>query len=210
MSNEIERFIHAGRTVVIYYDEMAESPRKAFSQTATLVCWHRRADLGDKQVRNAISPKDIVREALASGDRILAILPLYLYQHSGMTMRCTPFGDTFDSGQVGWGYVSRSSAITMGCVGTYIDHETKETKTYDKAYFEQTIRDEVAEYDLYLKGECYEYAVLDDDGDVLESCCGYYGDIKYVREEAKTAAEGAVGLLRVNGGCDKSCADGAP
>lgn len=35
-------------------------------------------------------------------ERYAFILPVYCYEHSGMTIKTGPFGDPWDSGQAGW------------------------------------------------------------------------------------------------------------
>lgn len=195
--NEIERFEHAGRTVVICRDEMAENPRKDFadSNIATLTCCHRRYDLGDERHSEPMSVKDIVRKVRGDGDKVLAILPLYLYDHSGITMRTERFSDQWDSGQVGWAYVTKSKAEKVGEPG-------------DKTHFEAIIRQEVATYDNYITGSVYGYVVLDQDDDVLESCWGFFDRLDYVRKEAREAAEHARDKGQVDGKCEATCEGG--
>ena len=45
---ETEQFDH-GIVGKIYFDEDPLNPRKEWDQAATMVCWHRRYDLGDEQ-----------------------------------------------------------------------------------------------------------------------------------------------------------------
>jgi hypothetical protein len=187
----IETFTHAGRTVSIFYDNDPVNPCKNYDQLATLACWHRRSNLGHEQIQ-PMSEEEL-RERVGE-EEILAVLPLYLYQHSGMTISTTPFSCRFDSGQVGWAYVTRASAKKMGCVGDRHSYESGKSVvvgTWDEAAYKEAIEGEVATYDLYLTGECYGYQITGSDGDELDSCWGFLGDLKYVREEARSAAEHA-------------------
>jgi hypothetical protein len=195
--NEIERFEHAGRTVVIAYDEDAESPRTAYDNLATLFYAHRRLTLGDEEMREPLSAKELIRMLKGRGEKVLAILPLFAYEHGGVTMSAgsslgvgNVYADRFDSGQVGWGVVLASQAEKMGCVGTFTDPRTGKTTTYDRAFFEGAIKGEVSTFDDYLTGQVFGYMVEGRDGEVLDSCWGFYGDLDYVREEARSAAEG--------------------
>lgn len=194
--HKIESFQHAGRTVTIYLDPEPFSPREE-DNLATLACWHRRAHLGDKQIEG-MSAADMKAKALFEGDPILAMLPLYIYDHSGITMRTgtngNPFSCTWDSGQVGWGYITKSSAEKMGCTGQHWRHEPGETAAiadgvWDVARWEEAITGEVKAYDSYLTGDCYGFKITGIDGDEIDSCWGYLGDLAYCREEAKSAAE---------------------
>lgn len=187
---EIERFEHNGFTCVIYRDPEPPNPRE-WDNLATLACWHRRANLGDKQIEG-MTFKQVVKMVRDDGDKILALLPLMLYEHSGMTMwtgdrpRGWPYNCRWDSGQVGWGYVTKKQAEKMGCIlgqkyemtrqkrdadGNLTDErEVIRTGVYDREFFEDAIRAEVKAYDDYLTGACYGYEVLDEDGDHIDSC----------------------------------------
>lgn len=93
------------------------------------------------------------------------ILPLYLYDHSGITMSTSSFSCGWDSGQVGWIYITKQQIEAEGWT-------TEQAKKY--------LEGEVETYDNYLTGNVYGYKVIkeDEDGDEedLDSCWGYYGD----------------------------------
>lgn len=101
-------------------------------------------------------------------------LPLYLYDHSGITMNCCGFSDRWDSGQVGWIYTDKNTVLETG---TDIKRNWKET-----AY--KWMEGEVEEYDMYLQNEVYgiiteEYngegdPEDDDSWSDEESCWGFY------------------------------------
>jgi hypothetical protein len=175
----LESFEHHGRTVKIYIDRDAESPLGVFDMLSTLACWHRRLDLGHNDARLAepMTLEQLRERVKDAGDEILAALPLYIYQHGGVTMRTGPFSDTWDSGQVGWGYITKTSAERMGCVD------------WTEAKLKEAIKGDVETYDTYLTGQVYGYTVTGREGAVIDSCWGFYGDLPYVRTEAKSAAE---------------------
>jgi hypothetical protein len=103
----------------IYQDEDAPNPRKEFDNLGTMICWHRRYDLGDKHNYSDIcdflasitglEDEDITEEELLAKfkERGDILLPLYLYDHSGITISTGPFSCPWDSGQVGWIYCSK-------------------------------------------------------------------------------------------------------
>jgi hypothetical protein len=81
----------------------------------------------------------------------------------------------------------------MGCVGERhdrVDGETVVVGVWDETALEDAIRGEVKAYDSYLTGDCYGFKITGIDGDEIDSCWGYLGDLAYCREEAKSAAEG--------------------
>lgn len=153
----------------IEYDEDPISPRE-WDHLGTMVCWHSRYRLGDEQPTGRPEeykyPKDCIR------------LPLYLYDHSGLTMNTTGFSCQWDSGQVGWIYVSREKARKeMGW---------KRITKGDEASILNFLRGEVEEYDKYLTGDVWGFIVEDESGEHLDSCWGFYGE-EYCRQEGEDA-----------------------
>jgi len=129
-----------------------------------MACWHDRSYLGDVQLqRNEESFKSWMFRHAPKGS---IVLPLYLYEHSGMTMRTTPFHDPWDSGQVGV-IVATPDAIRGGYKVKRI------TKPLRKAA-EAALRKEVEIYDQFLRGQCWGYVFTDDDV-TIDSCSGFFG-----------------------------------
>lgn len=211
---EFERFEHAGRTVVLCYDPDCPSPRDNDGCLCVMACWHRRENLGDRQINPDTCPFDasdkaeFVADLESGGDKVLAIVPIWIYQHSGIALKAQverpgyPFTCQWDSGQVGWAYVMESRAKELECVGSY-QHDG-ETITWDKARYEADMAQEVELYDRWSRGEFAGYIVEDEDGDKLESCWGF-DDVDYCRAEAKSVAESARGPGQVDGGCNSTC-----
>jgi hypothetical protein len=157
----VDTLEHANRKINVCIDPEPFNPRKEYDNATVMVCWHRRYNLGDEQIEPQSS--DELKEAYAErGDPILAILPLYLYDHSGLSMRTGAFSCSWDSGQVGWIFIPQSKVDLMGFVG------------YTLEQYENVLRGEVETYDAYLTGEVYGYQILGMDDDVLESCWGYF------------------------------------
>lgn len=218
MDLAIERFQCNGFTVVLYQDPEPPDLRKDYDNLTTLACWHRQYYLGDRQIEG-MRLKDMVKMLKDEGEKVLAIMPLYLYEHSGMTMcACRsnldrprtryPFDCRWDAGQVGWGYVTEAQAIKMGCTPGETYKGQQEDGVYDKAFFENAIIAEVEAYDMVMTGQVYGYQITDEDGDDVDSCWGFIGDIDYVRKEAREAAESAEPIGKVHGGCTASCEGG--
>ncbi len=113
-----------------------------------------------------VSVKDI--EAVSGGE--LVVLPLYLYDHSGLTMNTTGFYCPWDSGQVGYIWTTMKR-IKEG-------RPEKRTKKEWRDLALTILRGEVEVYDQYLRGDCYGYIEekLRPDGEWEEliSCWGYY------------------------------------
>jgi hypothetical protein len=62
-------------------------------------CWIDEDDLLD-----SFESRD---EVISLIEESYVILPLYLYDHGGITMKTSPFNDPWDSGQVGWAYAHK-------------------------------------------------------------------------------------------------------
>jgi len=163
-----------GYTVELHLDESAESPRLN-DNLGTMVCWHAHYELGDNHEFQ--SPKDAMEHILKTG---AVWLPLYLYDHSGITMNTTGFSCQWDSGQVGYIFVERDKVLK--------EYHGRALTRALRAKVEGVLKAEVATYDQYLRGAVYGY-VVKKDGKVLESCWGYYGDQAYVLADAKRVVD---------------------
>lgn len=182
-----------GLTIEIDQDECPESPRE-WDNVGTMVHWHRRYDLGDRRVSDARSfllelmqdrewreqqkevPDEIPDEHISSYiDKHFWILPLFLYDHSGLSMRIRNFDCSWDSGQVGFIYTEKC------------DEPDEETAR-------QTMKSEVKTYDQYLTGDVYYFIIKDDNGNILDSCSGLFG-YEYAKEAALEAAQGLAETL---------------
>lgn len=173
----IETIKHAGKTIRIFHEERPDSPREAFDNATIMECWHTRYNLGDKQIERC-SEEEMKEKYAEMGDPILAILPLNLYEHSGLSVSTGSFACSWDSGQVGWVFITQSKSDEMGFAGW----------TLDKLV--EAIKGDVETYDHYVSGRVYYFTIKGRDGDDLQSVGGFYGHMDGVIEDAKEAAEG--------------------
>lgn len=102
------------------------------------------------------------------------IEPIYLYDHSGITINTTGFSCPWDSGQVGWIYVSYDNIQKEYGVVT--------PETIEKA--RQVLISEVREYDYYLTDQCYGFKLYESNEEIA-SCWGFMGEIRDVQNEIK-------------------------
>ena len=164
--------------IEISYDEYPGSPRE-WDNLGTMVCFHRRYSLGDKHNYNFnhYDGWDEMKEDIIKQENVHTILPLYLYDHSGITISTSPFSCRWDSGQVGWIFISKDKVKKEGI---------------DESKVEKYLEGEVGEYDKYLTGEVYCYRVYEintcslghEHKELIDSCCGFY-DFEQCLEEAK-------------------------
>jgi len=167
---------HNGCTIKIERDPDPPNPRTENDQLGKMLCLqHSRYSLGDK---HSMSREEIL-DYVARDDVIS--LPLYLYDHSGLTMRTTPFSCPWDSGQVGF------IAVTKERVRKEYGYKRVSRKLIKRV--EGYLRNEVSEYDQYLTGEVYGYTVTFPDG-TQESCWGFYGSDAALNEARAMADVG--------------------
>lgn len=171
--------------IEIIKDESPESPR-AWDNFGKMICFHRRYDLGDDHNFNLDDYDDFVQYLKDEHDAAV-ILPLYLYDHSGITMSTGPFGCRFDSGQVGWIYCTNKDLKELEQT-----HSGQPLEERAKVLLEG----EVETYDQYLRGEIYGFHISKlstcDHGhehkDLIDSCWGFYG-VEDCMDEAKSIVE---------------------
>jgi len=174
--------------IEIFPDDDPMNPRTDYDPLGSMICFHRRYRLGDK---HDFSDPDDARMFLKNKRRIAIVLPLYLYDHSGITMSTSPFSCPWDSGQVGWIYITREKVREeYGC------------KRISKKMIERVkgyLINEVKEYDQYLTGDVYGYCITeidpndpDEEGEEVDSSWGYFGD-DYCMDEAVSVVKHLIG-----------------
>lgn len=96
------------------------------------------------------------------------MMPLYLLDHSGLAMQTESFQDLWDSGQVGWTYVSKEDALK--------EFGASKMTGAVRQKAEELLKSEVAVYDSYLRGECYGFELYKN-GELSDSCWGFMGEL---------------------------------
>jgi len=240
--------------LAIMIEEYPRNPRE-WDNLGTMICWHSRYSLGDEH--NYKTPQDFyfamaeeimgdtrkveemteeeIKDFVLESDE-LVILPLYLYDHSGITMNTTGFSCPWDSGQVGWIYALKkwfrdATGYTeaelfskdrhrIPEVGEHVrvkGHENKGIDGFGKVTMldkqqsqvivdfdyhkisshknpknivkvslddiievmancaEEILQNEVEVYDCYLRGDVYGFVLEDLEGNLIDSCFGFYG-----------------------------------
>jgi hypothetical protein len=162
-----------------------ESPRED-DNLGTMICFHSRYNLGDKHNydHRDYNGWEEMKYAIIKKDDVAIILPLYLYDHSGITMNTTGFSCRWDSGQVGFIFISKEKIREEYGVKKITKKLIEKIKTY--------LINEVNTYDQYLRGDVYGFRIteLDENGEdvkEVDSCWGYYG-IDFSMEEAESVA----------------------
>jgi hypothetical protein len=163
-------------------DEAPFNPRTEYDNLSKMICFHNRYDLGDK---HDFKSKDYLswaemKKGIEKEFNIAVILPLYLYDHSGITMKTTPFSCIWDSGQVGWIYITKEK------LRSEFGKKRLSKQLIEKG--EKILLGEVETYDDYLTGNVWRYNIWkkDDTDEIsIASCGGFFGDIDNCMKEAE-------------------------
>ena len=152
-----------GVRLSIYVDEDADSPR-IWDTLGTMICWHRKHSIGDKhnfqcveeftdylslgvgiEVEDGYGITDEQREEL---EKHIILIPIYLLDHSGISISTNPFNCKWDSRQIGYIYVlKKDAAKELGIL----------TTLFDQQKVEEILVGEVKDYNDYLTGNVYRY-----------------------------------------------------
>ena len=164
--------------LVVEHDNDPMNPRTEWDNITTIVCFHKRYDIGDKTDYKSsdFDSWDEMEKHITRMEDPIVIKPLYLYDHGGITIRTSPFGCSWDSGQVGFVYVRKQDVRDNFFIKRCGQRITERVDVL--------LDGEVEVYDKYLIGEVYGYEILkvvvDEDGDEhekgLERCGGYFDE----------------------------------
>lgn len=157
-----------GYRVNIYPDLDAEDPRE-WDNLGTMVCFHKRYNLGDKHNFTVEELQEYVER-----DDVIA-LPLYMYDHSGIGISTNnssyPYNCPWDSGQLGYIVVELDKVCKEFGWKTFTEENRKKVI--------QQLQGEVETYHQYVSGDVWGFVieVKKDCGyyHPLDSCFGFYG-----------------------------------
>lgn len=151
--------------VRVVYDRDPESPRED-DNLGTIYHWHPNYQLGER-----VSIEEV--ERMVRGRLIW--LPVYMFDHSGVTIATTPFACPWDSGQVG----------IIAVTPEECDSNWGEWK-WTIAQAKEMLAHEINTYDQYLRGEIFGFFV-EVKGEIVDSCWGFYSE-RHAWDEAQAAS----------------------
>jgi hypothetical protein len=160
MNDIIETIEYKNYNIELCYDTYPDDPRKAWDNLGTMAFYHKRYNLGDEHRFN--DPEELLEWIEDNKDDIY-YLPVYMYEHGNITISTSAFSCRWDSGQLGFIYITKQDAEKNGI-----------TKPYE------LLEHEVKVYDYYLRGDTYMAVIIDNEGEVVDSQSGYLGE----RDEA--------------------------
>jgi len=186
MDNLIETIEYKGYNINIYPDTEPDSPRN-WDNLGIMVCFHHKYDLGDKTdlTFDEFEGWEELEKYLVKEKQAIVIAPLYMYEHSGISIKIGSFYNCglsqgharFDSGQIGFIYVDKETLIK--------EYGIKRITQKIKNTARGVLEGEVETYNNYVSGDGYGYQVEDKEGNDIHSCWGFYGEDDYMIEQAK-------------------------
>ena len=194
-------------TLEVINDYCPESPR-AWSNLGTMICWHGHYDLGDKHSfdnpdefmqhlyldvmgkhwcddHESDDWQDVYKELQETN--LVLIKAINMYDHSGITVSTSnayPYNDLWDSGIVGFIYVTKK---------TIFEECSDITEENWKERADKYLEGEMETYDQYLTGDVYGYRLTKkvtiydicphcgevikecENEEEVDSCWGFYG-----------------------------------
>lgn len=162
-----------GVSIEIEYDQDCYRPYDG-DDGIKIVILHRNYNNPNKDVGTTA---DEVLEWCKQNAREWFITNLFMYEHSGVALRAgerNPFGDPWDSGQVGIIALKKS--------------EWGKGKGERNAKRLEYAKNAAEHYGQWMNGETYGYVIKNADGDDLDSCWGFIG-MDDVEQEARASAE---------------------
>lgn len=140
----------------IFRSENPTNPRN-IDRITKMICFHKKYLLGDHHSYNSSDYNnwEELKQDIIQNENPAIIKPLYLYDHSGITISTSPFNDPLDSGQIGFVFIPKEYHV-------------------EENLFETLIQLEVSDYDNYLTGNIYNMILYKDNKiiEIFEDFCG--------------------------------------
>jgi len=172
------------KKLIIKTDDFGESPREWECNIGVIAYKHRRYTLGEEKIDDPIDfllnlygieatnmpyTNETLKKLMGQASKYgYVLLPVYLFDHSGITISTTPFSCPWDSGQVGFIYTNLKRVQEMG-------HNWKKWSEKRREQVREWLKGEIKIFDQYLRGDVYGF-IIEEDGEEIDSCWGFYGE----------------------------------
>ena len=144
----------------IRYDENPENPRR----------WENVGKiLSSSKYINSECTAEYLKASKVS-------LPIYMLDHSGISVSTTPYNIRWDSGLIGYICVTDEDAREK-----LFSKDEEVPLAEIRKLAEAVLQGEVETLDQYMSGEVYYFTVEDEKGVVVETCAEFYG-LDYTEE----------------------------
>ena len=152
------------------FDDLNPCSPREFDNLGTMVCFHRRYNLGDEtELKSSdFSSWEELENYLYKEEDALIAIPVFMYDHSGLWINTTGFSCPWDSGQIGYIYISKEKVRR--------EYSCKRISKKLKKIISEMLCSEVDLYNDYLSGNVYGFTLTDkENAEEIDSSCGFYG-----------------------------------
>ena len=187
----IKEFPYKGHNLrLIDTDADSSSPRE-FDPYGTIITLHRTYDFSDghapKITTREVTGWEDLKKRLKDEEKAVAILPIYMYDHSSQSLSTEPFNDYFDSAQIGFIYATEDDILTGSGRKVLTDELIKDAEGY--------LKSEIELMHNWHNDNCFGFVVDPVNEEDEEGAFEEYGGGWYTLEEAER--EGKAGIDRL-------------
>lgn len=177
------KYEYKNHEIEMFQDVGNPDPREDRDNLGRMVCFHKRYSIGDKHdlTSDMFKGWEGFKNHLIKKEKAVIILPVYMLDHSGISLKTEPFNDPWDSGQIGYIYTTRDDILA------WYGNKKVLTKTLRERATE-ILKCEVKALDQYLNGDVWGFCITGPTGESLDSCSGFYGE-EYCKEEAQNLVD---------------------
>lgn len=196
-SQPIETIPYRGYNIKVMHDDDCSNPREDYC-LGKMICFHGRYILGDSHDLRSkdFDSWDEIMVHLVKNCGAVVILPLYLYDHSGLALSTRSWlgrahHAEWDSGKVGFIYATRKDIFEA------FGGKRLTAKLRDRV--EKSLNGEVETYSSWLGGEVYGFKIEPGTEDLpeieMDSVWGFIGDYEDsgLVEDAKMEIDAVLG-----------------
>jgi len=182
-----EHKLKDGHILQIFQDTWAESPR-SWDNLGTMAVFHKKYDFGDKVdfASDDFGNWSEMQEHIENKLNAVVCIPIYMYDHSGITIQTHAFSCPWDSGQIGFIYVTEEKLKDeYGETSLTAEHIKRATTNLET---------EIKTMNKYVMGDVYGFQLIKrepgKEDKIIDSCSGFYGEdtkengiLDYIPEE---------------------------
>ena len=177
-----ENISYRGCSIVIDYDDYMNCPRDEYSNLGVIYSNSYRFNPDNRMLEDYFDKEGEIDWKTLQKDYIY--LRVYIYEHGGIVLYCRDENEVF---------IPRTSAFDTALYGVIAVSKEQARKEYGRLTkkkvqkIKDVLRGEIEELSAWYEGECYSYKIIDNNGNLLDSCCGFLGDAgkKYAIDYAK-------------------------
>lgn len=164
LHEELGKLLSNELTLEIVQDDCTYSPRE--NANAGILCISNKNVTNETDDFKVEDHKDWdgVERWLQTKKGAIAMLPVFVYDHGGITISTTPSWDCWDERHVGYYYTTKQNF--QDCVGGELDANN----------IKQVLESEIKELNQYFRGDVYAFKITNKLGNVIDFCGSYYNE----------------------------------